>query len=146
MRKYYYKIIGFLLSLSLLTVFILNSCRKLDRTNFRSEKDIVTQFFDLPQNADPRIKAISQIIQRQQQQNHFVVDLVERIGFPVWRKAVILVNNTTTRTTGPDPIDNLILIPFVRGMENSVNAVVLGSTWQNRWARYNTWTHLWLGI
>ena len=51
--------------------------------------DKTEKFFTVPANTDPRVKAIADKIKRQDDSAHFVNKLVEKIGYPVWNKALI---------------------------------------------------------
>jgi hypothetical protein len=83
-------ILAFFAVMIFITLII--SCRKIDHFQDREQKDYVdpiSKFFLVPANVDPKVKAIAQSIYRQNQQRNFIENLVKRIGYPHWDKAMI---------------------------------------------------------
>ena len=77
----------------LILIIIIDACRKIDynRNKIQSiDADHTEKFFTIPANTDPRVKTVSESIKRQDDAAHFVNKLAEKVGYPVWNKALIV--------------------------------------------------------
>jgi hypothetical protein len=111
--------------------FIVNACRKMDRSEVtaNNEIDIRTKFFTIPAGTDPSIVAIVQSIKRQDQKRDFIPGLAKQAGYAVWNKAksfTTISNNNLARIESDS--GKIAIIPFVKEYGNITNAVLFVNT------------------
>ena len=104
----------FLIYFALVLIIIIDACRKVDINRDKKPGiDQTSRFFTIPALTDSRVKAIAEKIKKQNDQYHFVNDLVKRVGLPKWNKALIAENpNSTNRGADADSTMDYIYIPF----------------------------------
>lgn len=118
---------GFIVFIMSFTV--INSCRRIQHDELTQQipKTTESKFFDLPVSVDPIIKALADKIHRQDEQYHFVDDLVKRVGFPIWDKSLIVTNEGVRNATARimDDSTTLIYVPFAVDSAQLVKATLL---------------------
>lgn len=119
----------FLISTVILIAAVINSCRRIQREELLPEKrnNIESKFFNVPATVEPVIKALANKIYRQNEQYHFVDDLVKRVGFPVWNKSLIVTSKGVRNSTAKvmDDSTTLVYIPFTIDSSHLVKATLL---------------------
>lgn len=111
--------------------FIINACRKIDRSANATENESVIHrnFFAIPAGTNRIIKVIAQSIQRQDQQRHFIPELTKKAGYPRWDKAMIAPVSETNATTRMQAVPGeVVLIPFVKENERVTTAILIINT------------------
>ncbi len=110
----------------LLSLLFIVSCRKSDiEIPIAETPTSIERFFNLPESADPRLKAIAQSIRTQEKEHPFLKDFTKRTGWPVWNKVKMIgpgIGNVTS-TSGTNST-TLVYIPFVQDSAVTVNAVL----------------------
>jgi hypothetical protein len=98
---------------AILIITLYFSCRR--DHELRYERMTPEQkFFNIPRNADPKIKAIAEKILQQNQRYGFINGLVTRVGYPMWDKTNFgrLGSSSNTTRTGSQSTE-YVYIPFV---------------------------------
>ena len=106
------------------------SCRR-ERHEIISDNFVESKFFTVPAATHPLIIAISKKIFWQNEQYHFVKELVNRVGYPYWDKAIIASARNKTgvqaKSTGEDA-STMIYIPFVNEEKGIIDASLIVKT------------------
>lgn len=112
---------------AVLTLAILITCRKIDYNERTSVDDVdpLEVFFSDTTSADFRVRAIARKIEMQNLQHDFIKDLVKRVGFPIWKKSLIVPPPQQTRLSNDSAITYLY-IPFAN--DSTVNASLIVRT------------------
>ena len=104
------------------------SCRKSDIETPKEEKPTsIERFFNLPESANPKLKAIAQSIRMQEKEHPFLKDFIKRSGLPVWNKVKMMGSgsgNVASRSTSGGDSTTLVYIPFVQDSAITVNSVL----------------------
>ncbi len=110
-------------------IVVINSCRRIQHEELLAPKENTneTRFFNVPATVDPIIKALANKIYLQNEQYHFVNDLVKRVGFPVWDKSLIVTNQGVRAASARvmDDSTTLVYIPFTIDSLHFVKATLL---------------------
>ncbi len=121
---------AFLVILSiLLTVAIVNACRKVDRPSndkVMDESAIRKKFFTIKPGTDPLVAAIAASVKRQDEKKNIVKKLANKAGYPLWDKAKITKGNPYGQrgATGTEDEDQ-VFIPFMQQDSNSTEAILI---------------------
>jgi hypothetical protein len=101
------------------------ACRKMDRQPTISDDALEQKFFYSHRSGSNLEKSIVSFMQRENNKYHFVGNIVNRVGFPYWNKAIIISDQSKTGRGQGGESATFVLIPFVRNTENQVNSVLL---------------------
>ncbi|MBS4042464.1 MAG: hypothetical protein KGZ59_01480 [Chitinophagaceae bacterium] len=101
----------------LLFVAVTQSCKKLDigvNQNNLTEKEILEKFTFIPQGQNPVLQKISDKIKRDNKEAHFITDLANRVGYPIWSATEIRKpkNNFANRTESDEEYE-IVLFHFL---------------------------------
>lgn len=106
-----------------------SACRKVDKTSDLQAPtktiSVTEKFFTLPANTKTLVKAISQIIFRQNEKEKFVEELVKKIGYPKWEKAIWSKQYGAMQTESGNTHNNIIYLPFAIPDSISTAAVLV---------------------
>jgi hypothetical protein len=76
--------------LLLLTLITNYACRRIDYSEVkRQEAQKVSKFFNVPFDTDPVVKELVKKIKGQDDEHHFVLELVDRVGYAKWNKSLV---------------------------------------------------------
>jgi hypothetical protein len=102
-------------------------CRKLDRVeepkSSPKPQTVTERFFTIPVTTNPLVKTIAQSILKKNETVKFVEDLVKRIGYPRWDKAMI-ASSSGVRIESTSDSSTLLYIPFAIPDSNTTAAVL----------------------
>ncbi len=113
----------------LLTAFILNACRKVDRPKddkVMDESAMRKKFFTIKPGTDPTVAAIAASVKRQDEKKNIVKKLANKAGYPLWDKAKITKGNPYGQRGSSETEDeDQVFIPFVQQDSNSTEAILI---------------------
>ena len=125
----------------------ISSCKKIKDVEFKPQHDdLVQKFFAVPEGTSDALKAVIVDIKKQEDKNHFVLNLVPKYGMPAWNKSVsnTSVRNANARSATGDSLQ-LFLIPF-RAADSSVSSYLMcarnGDDFTYRYYKKNTTAQL----
>ncbi|MBL7729803.1 MAG: hypothetical protein JNM88_01385 [Chitinophagaceae bacterium] len=82
------------------------------------------KFFNRHAADDPLVKSILLKMQRENNQHPFIENIIAKVGYPHWDKAIVMQKvNKTGRVSTDD--SSIVYIPFVRDSQNYVNSLLL---------------------
>ncbi len=103
------------------------SCRKKDLVeetlNVSKSVTVTEKFFTIPVTTNPLVKTIAQSILKKNEKAKFVEDLVKRIGYPRWDKAMI-ASSSGVRIESISDSSTLLYVPFAIPDSNTTAAVL----------------------
>ena len=110
---------------AVLCITIANSCKKIDtlqNQDLISEKEIIEKFTAIPQGQNPILQKIANKIKQDNEQAHFIADLANRVGYPIWTASEIRKpkNNFANRTESDEDYE-LAFIPLSLPNSNEVD-------------------------
>ncbi len=119
-----------LLFLLVIGLSVFFACRKMDRSpNNKQSKDVTARFFSEHPSTYPHVKALADLMKKENEQTHFVNKIAQSVGFPYWNKALSYSPGSGSNArTGTDDSLNFYFIPFVRDTQNIVNACLIIKT------------------
>ena len=111
--------------LSLIILLSIISCRKIEDISLRQRPSVnlETRFFTEHTPNDPFVKAVLGFVKRENEKKHFVPDLVNKIGYPYWDKAIVAPHSRNGRTAS-DTV-NTVFIPLVIDSAKTVNTTLI---------------------
>jgi hypothetical protein len=116
------------LTLLVFLILLYSSCRKNDRIeepgNSQKPQTVTEKFFIIPATTNLTVKAIAASIVRQNAKNKFVEDLVKKIGYPRWDKAMIANPSGIIRSESEGGYNSIVYIPFTIPDSNTTAAVL----------------------
>lgn len=105
------------------------SCRKTDFKieNTASEPNNKSKFFDEYAPTNPSIKSVAGFVKRENEKYGFEKQLIKRIGFPRWDKALVFKTKpVSSEGIGTETVaEEIVYIPFVRDSQNFVNTSLI---------------------
>ncbi len=131
-KNRHYKIMLTALGLS---IFIINSCRKMELS---VSSDVVTteKFFKISPNINPSVKKVVDKLKSINNNKEFVSNFADKEGFAIWDKAMVTVTNhkksgrfSTSRNSSDSSngYDTTITIPVVLNSTVYVNAAIVAT-------------------
>jgi hypothetical protein len=117
------RFIGALLLLVFISLFS-PSCRRADLSLPQHHSIRLPHFFDLPSQTHPTIRRIADVIRQQDEQHHFLEDLVQKQGFALWDKSPVLAGSQgiAASRTRSRSADSVVLIPLVKEGQQKVHS------------------------
>lgn len=125
----------------LVSSFILNSCKKIDFFNIKSEVDIQTKFFSSHRSFNNDENKLIAFLEKRNLEENFIPQTVRQIGFPRWNKLIKrTVDKSNVNEISSNSLENRIIskssesnsniyyIPFVKDSQNHVNASMIIET------------------
>jgi hypothetical protein len=113
----------------IIILFFHTSCNKNDTytsVQYKVYSEIENKFFNSNESKENSVISAMNIIKRINDKHEIVEDIVTKIGYPIWNKALVFSNSSyrTETITEYDSV-NIISIPFARDSQNYVNASLL---------------------
>jgi hypothetical protein len=118
------------LIIGLIAACVYTACRKTDQTvNVNSKEDKTFRFFKEKQSDDPLVQAITQFALRENKKNNYVENLIAKIGYPQWNRAITIAGASAAKQ-GRNADDSVAItyVPFVRDSQQYVNATLAVAT------------------
>jgi len=102
------------------------ACRKIDYNPPKKDNKAGNDFFLAYPANDKSVLAVQGYMRREDEKYNFIDKMVERIGFPWWNKATVLLDDIRQNNSRSGTGDSLTIVylPFVREGENFVNAIM----------------------
>lgn len=112
----------------LMVLLLYFSCRKIElQSNLIDQAAAKSRFYNGHPPVKPSVQSIANFIKRQDERQDFSKNIINRIGFPRWDKAITVASNGLLQRTASNATE-LTYIPFVRENEHYVNASLLVQT------------------
>ena len=125
----------------LVSSLILNSCKKIDFFNIKSDVDIQTKFFSSHRSFNNDENKLIAFLEKRNLEENFIQQTVRQIEFPRWNKLIKrTVDKSNVNEISSNSLENRIIskssesnsniyyIPFVRDSQNHVNASMIIET------------------
>lgn len=125
----------------LVSSLILNSCKKINFFNIKSDVDIQTKFFSSHRSFNNDENKLIAFLEKRNLEENFILQTVRQIGFPRWNKLIKrTVDKSNVNEISSNSLENRIIskssesnsniyyIPFVRNSQNHVNASMIIET------------------
>ena len=120
------KILFHVSRLFIIVLVIFISCRKIDRLTINENPiaRLENGFFTNHAPTDPVVKAVLEFVKRENEKKHFVPNLIDKIGYPYWDKAIVKDKNKPGGRSYSDSTTT-VFIPFVLDSANTVNTTLI---------------------
>ncbi|MDB5196476.1 MAG: hypothetical protein JWP88_847 [Flaviaesturariibacter sp.] len=112
--------------LCLLLLAIPFACRKFDSAPSPDVDSKKERFFLLPATASAQVKAVAASVWRQNEQQHFLENVIKRSGYPRWDKARLINLRLGGFVSKVSDLaeEEIIYVPFIKDSQNFVNALL----------------------
>ena len=99
--------------------------QKIDAVDIRQRPtvNLETRFFSEHIPNDPFVKSVLGFVKRENEKKHFVANLINKIGYPYWDKALVAPHSRNGHIAS-DSV-NTVYIPFVIDDANTVNTTLI---------------------
>jgi len=125
--KYSYPLLLFYL----VALTLIISCKKLDQLTVEETKQFVkseSRFFTDHAPKDTLVKSVLGFVKRENEKHQFVDNLIKKIGYPYWDKAIIARRGNGFSGRATSDSTNTVFIPFVMDSAKTVNHTLIVKT------------------